>query len=249
MGKAVSKPLVSVIIPVYNGERYLTQSIESVLAQTYHPTEIILVDDGSTDKTATLAKQYHGQIRYVLQKNLGAGAARNLGVEFAQGRFLAFIDADDLWMPKKLAQQMAVLASEPSVDMVFGNVKQFVSPELRIEKANQLNQFIEIMPGYHVGTMLIRREAFQRVGDFKTNVELAEFQYWYSRGIDLGLKHKMLSDILMKRRIHKNNQGIYKREHRIEYSRFIKTVLDRRRKKDASTADGIASSGHEKVDP
>jgi glycosyltransferase involved in cell wall biosynthesis len=221
---------------------------ESILAQTYPTIEIIVVHDGSTEDTATVAKRYDGQIRYVLQDNLGAGAARNRGVVLAKGSYLAFLDADDLWMPEKLTEQMAVLAIEPNVDMVYGHAKQFVSPELRNERSKQSDEFIEVMPGFHVGCMLIRRDAFQRVGQFNTNVELAEFQDWYSRAIDLGLRSCMLPDIVMKRRIHKNNQGIYKQEHRVEYARFIKTVLDRRRKKPVSATDDSPGSGHEKSD-
>jgi glycosyltransferase involved in cell wall biosynthesis len=227
--------IVSVVITVYNGEPYLTQAIESVLEQTYRPIEIIVVDDGSTDETASIAKQYHNQVRYVRQNNLGAGAARNLGVELTQGLFLAFLDADDLWVTEKLTWQMAVLASDQSVDTVFGHVQQFVSPEVSHERAKQLNQFVEIIPGYHAGSMLIKREAFQRVGKFTTNFELGEFLDWYSRGMDLGLTMRMLPEIVMRRRIHNTNQSLCKREHRVDYARFVKTVLDRRRKMKTST--------------
>jgi len=88
--------LISVIIPVYNGERYLAEAIESALGQHYRPIEIILVDDGSTDRSAEVAKQVSQSIRYLYQAHGGAGAARNAGVDLAPGEFLAFLDPDDL---------------------------------------------------------------------------------------------------------------------------------------------------------
>ena len=232
-------PLISIIIPVYNGAQYLAPCIESVLAQTYHDFELILIDDGSTDNTASVAEQYSDLLHYEFQKNSGAGAARNRGVHLAQGSFLAFIDADDLWVPEKLSAQMAVFTSDPTVEMVYGHVKQFVSPELTTDRKRPINQIVEVMPGYHVGTLLIKRDAFHRVGKFEDHFELAEFLDWYSRGIDLGLKSHMLPDIVMKRRIHESNQGIYKRQHRSEYVRFVKTVLDRRRKGKTVTPNNL----------
>ncbi|MGH8558757.1 MAG: glycosyltransferase, partial [Methylococcales bacterium] len=93
--------LISVIIPAYNAAKYLVESINSVVTQSYSPFEIIVVDDGSKDATAQIAAQFGTQIRYFRQDNAGAGAARNRGVEMAHGHWLAFLDADDVWEPDK----------------------------------------------------------------------------------------------------------------------------------------------------
>src|SRR5438552_12366709 len=90
-------PRVSVIIPVFNGERYIRQTIESVLAQTYQDFELLVIDDGSTDGTAEAVKEYEKNLRYVRQGNGGASKARNQGIRLSQGEYLAFQDADDLW--------------------------------------------------------------------------------------------------------------------------------------------------------
>src|ERR1700758_706720 len=100
------KSLISVIIPVYNAEKYLAEAIESVLAQTYRPIEVIVVDDGSTDSSADIAKRF-ASVRYCFQSHSGLGATRNRGIDLSQGKFLAFLDADDLWVEDKLTHQMA----------------------------------------------------------------------------------------------------------------------------------------------
>src|SRR5919205_4589183 len=101
-----SSPPIIVIIPVYNGESYVAEAIESILDQTYRPAEVIVVDDGSTDNTAEVVKRFGDVVQYHHQPNRGAGAARNRGVELSHGEFLAFLDADDLWHKDKLAHQI-----------------------------------------------------------------------------------------------------------------------------------------------
>ena len=116
----VNEKLVSVILPVYNGERYLGEAIESILTQDYRPIEVIVVNDGSTDNTETIAKQYDNDIIYVLQENSGPAAARNKGLRMASGGIIGFLDYDDLWSDNKLSLQLARLADDPSVEIVVG---------------------------------------------------------------------------------------------------------------------------------
>lgn len=220
---------ITVILPVYNGEKYLSQAIKSVLSQSHQPMEVIIIDDGSTDQTALIAKSFGTALRYHYQSNQGAGTARNKGVELAQGQLLAFLDADDLWVDNKLARQVQAFTADPELDMVFGHVHQFHSPELPDEVKQQIKIPVEIIPGQHAGTMLIKREAFQKAGPFKTDWELAEFVDWYIKAEEAGLKSVMLPDVVMKRRLHKASQGTYKRQHRQEYVRVLKAALDRRR--------------------
>ena len=103
----MSAPLISCIVPVYNGERFLSQTLDSVLGQTYRPLEVLLSDDGSTDGTPQIAARYSKRIRYLTHANTGPGAARNRGLRLARGDFVALLDADDLWHPEKLERQMA----------------------------------------------------------------------------------------------------------------------------------------------
>jgi len=113
-------PKVSVIIPVYNGERFIAQAVDSVLNQTYRDFELIVVDDGSTDKTAEILKSYGSQIIYIYQPNRERSAARNTGIRHAQGEYLAFLDADDVWLPHKLQRQVQLLDQASEVGLVYG---------------------------------------------------------------------------------------------------------------------------------
>jgi hypothetical protein len=132
-------------------------------------------------------------------------------------------------MPDKLKLQMAAFAWDPAMDMVFGQVRQFFCPTLSEEPRKEIKIPTEIIPGHHVGSMLIKKKAFSRVGIFGTDFQLVEFIDWHARAIETGLKSLMLPEVVMKRRIHKTNQGLYKREHRGEYVRVLKAILDRRR--------------------
>jgi glycosyltransferase involved in cell wall biosynthesis len=223
------KPLVSVIIPVFNTEKYLGEAIQSVLSQSYKPLEIIIVDDGSTDNTAKIVESFGSLVRYHYQKNSGPGAARNQGIKMANGDFFAFLDADDLWMADKMKLQWMAFEEDPRLDMAFGHIQQFHTPELPQSQKDRTRIPVEIMPGHHAGSMLIKKEAFLRTGLFKEELRVGEFIDWYARATELNLKSIMLPDVLMKRRIHGTNLGIYQHDQRTGYVHVLKAALDRRR--------------------
>ncbi len=226
--------LASVIVPVYNCEDYLSEAIESILAQTYRPIEIIVIDDGSTDNSAEIAKRFAPDINYFFQTNSGLGAALNQGIKLAQGNFFSFLDSDDLWMEDKLSRQMAVFKKKQDLDMVFGHLMQFHSPELSEDEKKRIIIHAGIMPGFFKGTMLIRRESFHRVGLFETGLKLGDFIDWYAKAKEQKLKSFMLSELVMKRRLHNSNMGINERDSRTDYLHILKRSLDRRRKMDSS---------------
>jgi glycosyltransferase involved in cell wall biosynthesis len=219
---------VSVIIPVYNAERYIVEAIESVQAQTYNPVEIIAVDDGSTDSSAAVVKRFPN-VRYYFQPNAGISATRNLGIKHAQGDFLAFLDADDVWVADKLTLQMTPFEDNPNLDIVFGHVQQFRSPELAKTQNNALSSATDLMPGYIPSTMLIKQDAFFRVGLFETHWKMGEFASWYLRSLEQGLQNLMLPDLVTRRRLHDTNNGLQQRAAINDYVRILKASLDRRR--------------------
>ncbi len=235
----INNPSVSVIIPVYNCRDYLAEAIESVLAQTLKPAEIIVVDDGSSDGSADVAKQFLPDIQYYFQSNAGTGAARNKGIKMARGDCFSFLDADDYWLAGKLSAQSAVLRDNPSIDAVFGHVQQFQSPELDTsEKKIQCPD--TSMPGYLPSAMMIKKEAFFRVGLFETNWKVGQDVSWILRAKEEGLHMAMLPDLLYMRRLHKSNKGITHRKYMIDRVRILKASLDRRRKiplQDKNNAD------------
>lgn len=169
-------PLVSVVIPAYNGERFLRESLESVFAQTFHNYEIICVDDGSTDGSYALLQQYGARVRVIQQANSGQSAARNAGVRQATGAFVAFLDQDDRWYPSKLAQQVAVLNAEPDVvlvhcnyDRMDGDGRVLVAGAALVERTSALTSPLGRLIGEALvfpSAMMVRRDVFQRVGGF-----------------------------------------------------------------------------------
>jgi len=223
-------PFVSVIIPVFNGEKYLASAIESVLSQTYSHYEVIVVDDGSTD--ADIAEILDGLPVQLIshEKNFGKGAALKAGARFALERGVAFLDADDLWVRNKLELQLDTIL-KPNVDMVFGYVEQFISPELSGEKRRKISCPKKPEIGIVRGTLLIGRETFLKVGMFAVEYRVGEFIEWYMRAKGMGLKAEILPIVLMKRRIHKTNTTTQGKAIMRDNVRALKSGLDRRRAK------------------
>jgi glycosyltransferase involved in cell wall biosynthesis len=226
--------LVSVVIPVYNGERYLAEAISSVLAQGYPRVELLVVDDGSNDASVAIAGKFP-EARVLRQPHQGAAAARNHGVAFSQGELLAFLDADDLWQPGKLLTQVKALADDPELEMVFGSVEQFHSPELSTEERARIHIPVEVSTGAHIGAMLIRRASYLRVGELNAALKLGEFIDWYARAMDAGIRSRLIPDVAMRRRLHKCNLGLRGRDHLNDYAQVAKSILDRRRRQSAES--------------
>ncbi len=222
---------ISVVIPVFNGARYVGEAIESVLAQTCRPAEIIVSDDGSTDDTAAVVRRFGDPVRYHCATNGGAGAARNRGVALARGDFLAFLDADDVWIATKTAEQLRAFAEDSELEAVFGHVRQFHSPELPEDVRRQIEIPVEVSAGPHVGTMMIRGTAFEKVGPFRADLRIGEFIDWYARAQALRVKSLTLPRVVMERRLHRASLGTHGREHQGDYVRLLREKLQRERRK------------------
>jgi glycosyltransferase involved in cell wall biosynthesis len=226
----VERPLVSVMIGVYNAAPYLAEAIDSVFAQTYRPLELIVVDDGSDDGSGDVARGYGDRLIYAYQENAGNGAARNHAVRLASGELFAFLDADDRFVPDKLDRQWAVLRADPGLDMVFGHVSEFVSPELTEEERASIRAPAPApAPWTAPNLMLIRRDSFLRVGPFSETVKVGVTVDWYARATENGLRSVMLPEVLLERRLHLANNGLRERESRAQYLHVLKAALDRRR--------------------
>jgi glycosyltransferase involved in cell wall biosynthesis len=228
----VSASDVSVVIPARNAERYVCEALDSVLAQTSVPAEVVVVDDGSTDRTAELARGYGDPIRVVCQPALGLGPARNRGVAEARARLVAFLDADDLWPPDALAVRMAALDTPGAPDMAFGHVAQFV----RLGTDGLPLPVGEIAPAHVAGGLLARRSVFELVGPFREDLHAGEFIDWLARARDLRLSELLLDHVVLFRRLHDANHGRLQRAAtRTDIVRAVKAVLDRRRAAEPST--------------
>ncbi|MGA8364200.1 MAG: glycosyltransferase family A protein [Solirubrobacteraceae bacterium] len=223
---------VGVAIPAYNSELWLAQAIDSLLAQSSPPGDILVLDDGSTDATAAVAERFGAPVRVVSQENAGIGAARNRAVELVRGEIVAFLDADDLYTPSSIAIRLGVLAEHPHVDVVFGHERRFA----------------EVLDGRPVpsgsphpsplpGSMLVRRSALQRVGPFPSGVRVAEGLDWLLRARELSVQDLTVEDQVVWRRVHGENNSLRHRDSMGEFARTLKASLDRRR---AAAANGSA---------
>lgn len=222
------EPLVSVVIAVYNGEKYLSEAIESVVEQTYPFVEIILVNDGSTDRTEAIAQKYGSTVRYFYQMNRGQPAALNQGVLEVRGDYITFLDADDVYFKDKILSQVKFLEKRREIDFIFGYVEQFISPELEEGIRKKWACPSKMSPCYLAATGLFRKECFDRAGLFNEEQKIGAFIEWYMRAEEKGLKNEVASVPVLRRRIHDHNMGIQFQHARLEYVKIVKAALKRR---------------------
>ena len=170
-------PLVSVIIPSYNAARYVAEAVASALAQTYQPLEIILINDGSTDDTEEVLLPYVGKMRYFYQPNRGLSATRNRAIALARGELIAFLDADDVWLPEKLARQVDCLTQNPRIGLVHTNyVKLYADTGIRLPRETpditDGRCYTRLVLGnvLLVSSVVLRRECLDRVGVFDEKI-------------------------------------------------------------------------------
>ena len=215
-----SRPLVSALIPVYNGAEFLADAIESVLAQNYAPLELVVVDDGSTDGSAELAESFDG-VRVIRQLNAGPSAARNTGLANTTGSLIAFLDADDVWPEGRLPRLLDALDHDASLDAVIGQLEM-----VRVENGS----FRSVMPpqfGFQFGTALIRRSVFERVGPIDEAMRFSEDVDWFMRAREAGIRIGQIHEVVSLYRQH--DGSLTAAPDDILLTLAIKRSLDRRR--------------------
>jgi len=180
-------PLVSVVVPAYNAAPFIGAALDSALAQTYRPIEILVADDGSTDATAEVVKGYGPPVRYLREENKGPAGARNLGLRHAQGEFIAFLDADDLWHPRKLELQVPQLLKRPTVGLCACWLEGFRdAAEVRWKDLNGevvaepvTHRQIVLRNQFSTPTILARAEAVRQAGSFdETLFGPEDWDFW-----------------------------------------------------------------------
>ena len=219
-------PLVSVIIPVHNCERYIEEAVQSVLGQNYPAIELIIVDDGSTDGTKKVVDHIQYDVRYFYQNNEGPAAARNRGIRDVSGDFIAFVDADDLWPEDNLQLLMAEFEKDPDLDVVRGYAQLFRNRE--DDQVEYLGNPKEAFADY-IGAALYRRSAFHRVGQFDPALKFGEDADWYNRARELKLKVKRLEIVTLLVRRHGGNMTEGKTMLELNALKVFKKALDRMR--------------------
>lgn len=214
------EPLVSVIIPTYNRRRFICETVDSVLAQTHRNLEVIVVDDGSTDGTGDLLKARYSnepRFRYIWQENAERSVARNRGFHASRGEYVAFLDADDLWLPQKLESQLNCFTVHPETVLVYcdcayidENGKRLRWPPHSVEGEKPGRIFWEMIEKglIHPATPVIRREIFAVAGGFRTGPEIIRAEDWelFTRLCYLG-PVGYVPEVLALYRVHPGNTG------------------------------------------
>lgn len=219
---------VSCIVPVHNGGAFLAQALTSILHQRGAELEVIVVDDGSSDASGAIAAGFDG-VRVHRQAQAGVAAARNAGVVLARGDFIAFLDVDDLWLPGKIAAQLAALEADPAADYSLTLVRHIATDG---EKPGPLDDSPRL--GRLMQCLLMRRAAFDRVGAFDTGTLTRADQDWFLRADALKLRPAIVEEVLVLRRIHGSNHSLANANQVIDdFLTIAKRNLDRRRKEGA----------------
>lgn len=221
--------LVSIVIPVRDGERYLPEAIDSALGQEGAEVEVIVVDDGSVDASAEIAAGYGAEVCLARLAPRGPGAARNHGVGLARGSHVTFVDADDVLTPRSVACRLDAFARAPAPDIVWGWARCFRSPELSAEEAAVLDCPGQPLRARVPAGMVVRSETLRTLGPFSEELRLGEFIEWAGRANDSAAVQDEVAEVVFLRRLHLTNAGRRNRAASGDYARALKSVLDRRR--------------------
>jgi glycosyltransferase involved in cell wall biosynthesis len=257
------KPLVSAIVPTYNYARYIARAVESALAQTYHPLECIVVDDGSEDDTPGILARFGDQIRIVRQSHKGVSAARNAALALAAGEFIAFLDGDDRWHLTKIERQAEMLSSRPNVCLVGCGLEHVYPDGTREVIVGRSNPFDRrhtlrmiasrrFWPGGGGSGVMVRRSLLDKVGPFDESLAAAEdWDMWLRIAAVADVDN--VPDLLVS--IHRHGTGIFRDSRLMEVNQWkvyekaiaawpgILTATDRRRMKAMILADAAREAG------
>jgi teichuronic acid biosynthesis glycosyltransferase TuaG len=206
-----TKPLISVIIPAFNAAAFIAETLQSVQAQTFTDFEVIIVDDGSTDETAAIARRFCGvDSRFFLiqQANLGVSAARNAGILQARGEWLAFLDADDVWLPEKLGRQMALFRADPGANFLFTNhffwdgqrdLSVCYRENRPLPEGDTARRLVDCNV-YGVCSIVVQRALFDRAGIFDSALDSCEDWDMWLRLSEHGIRARGIREPLVRYR-------------------------------------------------
>lgn len=220
---------VSAIVPVYNGAKFLARAIENIEAQKYQPLEIIVIDDGSTDDTAKIAAELGDRIRYIYQTNSGPSAARNKGIQIAEGNAIAFLDVDDLWSDNKLEIQLSYLAKHPSVEIVQGLIQEMILDSSSKEAKLVFKKVFEPYFFINLGSSIYRKSVFTKVGLFDETLKFGEDVDWFIRAWEQNINKIVIDEVTLFYQLHDTNVTINKNLVELGVVRVFQRHLNRQR--------------------
>ena len=246
----ISSPLVSVILPTYNCARFLPEAIESILLQTYNSYEIIVIDDGSTDNTKEILHPFMQRIRYIgLEENKGLPTTRNIGIQSARGEYIAFIDADDLWLPEKLETVVTYFDDHPEVSMVYSrhlNIDEHghISGESAKKSLPSGNVFIRLFSEQNfilTSTAVVQKKVFETTGMFDESFyNCQDWDMWLR--ISFYFKVAGINKLLVKYRHNPHSLS----KNRDNVLRYQKLVIDKTYQAFKDSKNGISEKLYKK---
>jgi glycosyltransferase involved in cell wall biosynthesis len=201
------RPLVSTIIPVKDGERFLASAINSVLAQDYENFEIVVLDGKSTDNTKQIATSFQ-RVRYILQRGEGFGNALNAGIAAARGDLIAFISSDDVWLPNKLGLQVAYLNLHREVQYTITRVKYFLEEGDAMPPGFRKKLLVGVHPGYMPESLVARKSLFDWIGRFSADMKISADVDWFARAKDEHIAMAIIPEVLVHKRVHNANSTL-----------------------------------------
>ena len=230
-----SEQSVTVIVPVFNGEDFIEEALQTVLQQDDVPLQIMVVDDGSTDSTKEKVLAHGRSVTYIRQENRGPAAARNAGIARATTDLIAFLDSDDLWPPGRLEVMLDQFAKEPGVEVVLGQTRTVSLPGSGRIAPDLMKPCI--LP--HFGAGLFKMSAFEKVGRMDPSLRLSEDQDWFLRAREAGLAITVLKKVTLIRRAHAGSLTADLDWRHANLTRVLKKSLDRRRERGGQKPDEL----------
>jgi glycosyltransferase involved in cell wall biosynthesis len=218
---------VSVIMPVYNGSRYLAETLDSVLAQTYPLHEIIAIDDGSTDASPEILRSYGDRLQVIRQANQGVAAARNAGLARATGEFITFIDQDDLWPPQRTQALVDALRARPEARLAAGRVEiLYQRPAPPHPTEDHATAHRECL----LGSLCVRAELFRELGAFNVDIGFADDTDFMLRRAERKIETAYLQAVTLIYRLHECNTSADKDVTMHNFMAALRQSLIRRRR-------------------
>ena len=236
----INTDLISVIVPVYNGEVFLADAIGSILKQGCYPLEIIVVDDGSTDGTAAVVRRFSETTRYIYQNNSGPPSARNTGLKAAGGNLIAFLDADDLWPDGTLKFQLSLMAQHPNADIVIG-LKRFENLGNYRKTADTDIASSKTMLSLNLASALFKRHVFDAIGLFDSSLRHCDDWDWFMRAREQGIALFLHNRTTLIQRRHEHNLTNNVKEGNEFVLKMLKKSIDRRNSSSGGDAQSLAS--------
>lgn len=234
-------PLVTVIIPSYNSEKFIRSTIESVLKQDYKNIEPIVIDGGSKDRTVKICREYE-EIEFRNQPGTGISDALNYGIDISRGDIISFISSDDLWEKSKLTRQIELLINNPEIQLTVCKVKYFLESGCIVPSNFKKEFFEKDTVQYILETLVVRKDLFRKVGIFDPSFSAGMDVDWFARIFDMHVPLKIVNQTLVYKRVHDSNTALNTKKILNQSLRALHNSI--KRKKNIKKDEGFHEPTH-----